>query len=146
VAALLGGSFYENSDIYAYLTMIIGVCYLLLSYSFRNDWNKKLTEVLNFLGSAGLLIAGFSEIYDSLPWQLFYLIIVIATFGVSIYMRSRSILVTSTFALIAFVSYITSEYFADSIGWPISLVILGFIFIALGYISIAINKKYIKGN
>jgi hypothetical protein len=146
VAALLGGSFYENGDIYAYLTMIIGVCYLLLSYSFRNDWNKRLTEVLNFLGSAGLLIAGFSEIYDSLPWQLFYLIIVIATFGVSIYMRSRSILVTSTCALIAYVSYITSEYFADSIGWPISLVILGFIFIALGYVSIAINKKYIKGN
>jgi len=58
-------------------------------------------------------------------------------------MRSRSILVMSTLFLIAHVSYITGEYFADSLGWPISLVILGFVFIGLGYVSISVNKKYI---
>lgn len=146
VEALLGGTFYANGDVYSYLTMIIGVCYMLLAQSFKESWNKVLLEILNFFGAAFLLGAGFTQIYDSLPWILFYLIIIMGTFGVSIYVRSRGILVVSTISLIAYVSYITGKYFADSIGWPISLVILGFMFIALGYISISINNKYIKGN
>jgi hypothetical protein len=50
----------------------------------------------------------------------------------------------STGFLIAHVTFITGEYFADSMGWPISLVILGLVFIGLGYASITINKKFIK--
>ena len=138
------GSYYVYSEIYVYLTMIIGACYILLAHSFRNGWNSKLTEVLNFFGALGLLGAAYSEIFDSLLWQLFFFVIVIGGFILSVYVRSRGILVLSTLFLIAYVSYITSEYFADSVGWPISLVALGFIFIALGYVSITINKKYIK--
>jgi hypothetical protein len=78
-------------------------------------------------------------------WQIFYFPIVLGGLLLSVYMRSPAILAVSTMLLIAHVSYITSEYFADSLGWPISLVILGFAFIALGYASVAINKKYIKG-
>ena len=63
----------------------------------------------------------------------------------SVYMKSRSVLIASTLFLVAHVVYITSEYFADSLGWPISLVLLGFVFIGLGYGSVTINKKYIKG-
>jgi len=134
------------NDINLYLTMIIGTCYLLLAHSFRNGWNSKLTEILNFFGALGILSSTFSKIYDSLPWQLFFFILVIGGFALSVYVKSRGILVLSTLFLIAYVSYITSKYFADSIGWPISLVILGFIFIALGYVSIKINKKYIQEN
>lgn len=132
------------TNLYAYLTMIVGICYLLLAHSFREGWNSRLTEVLNFIGSAGLFFSAFSRIYGSLPWQLFFIILVIGGFMMSVYIRSRSILVVSTLSILAYVSYITSQYFADSIGWPISLVILGFLFIGLGYMSIRINSKYIR--
>jgi uncharacterized integral membrane protein len=55
-------------------------------------------------------------------------------------------LALSTIFLLAHVSFITSEYFADSLGWPITLVILGFVFIGLAYFSVTINKKYIKNS
>ena len=135
---------YKHEDLYAYLTMVIGASYLLLSHAFRDGWNKKLIGALCFFGITGFLGATFSQVFDSVPWQLFYFIIVLGGFFLSIYMRSRSILVITTLFLVCHVSYITSEYFADSIGWPISLVILGFVFIGLGYASVSINKKYIK--
>ncbi|MEK7118687.1 MAG: DUF2157 domain-containing protein, partial [Patescibacteria group bacterium] len=143
VGAIVDGPLYIHEDLYAYLTMVIGASYLLLGHAFRDGWNKKLMVVLHFFGITGFLGAAFSQVFDSVPWQMLYSLIVIGGFCLAVYMKSRSILVMSTVFLIAHVSYITGEYFADSLGWPISLVILGFVFILLGYVSININKKYI---
>lgn len=144
VEAIVSGELYFYDDLYAYLTMVIGASYLLLAEGFRNGWNSKLSGALTLFGITGFLGAAFSQVFDSVPWQLFYFVLVLGGVFLSVYMRSRSILVMSTLFLVAHVSYITSEYFADSLGWPISLVVLGFIFIGLGYVSIAINKRYIK--
>jgi len=144
VGAIIDGPFYRHEDLYAYLTMIIGASYLLLAYSFKEGWNKKLVGFLYFFGTTGFLWAAFSQVSGSVPWQLFYFLIILGCLFLSVYLRSRIILVMSTLFLVAHVSYITGEYFADSIGWPISLVILGFVFIGLGYSSLAINKKYIN--
>lgn len=143
VESIIDGPFYRHEDLYAYLTMVIGASYLLLAHAFRNGWNEKLIGVLSFFGSAGFLGAAFSQVFDSTPWQMIYFLIVIGGLFLSAYAKSRAILVVSTIFLIIHLSYITGKYFADSVGWPVSLVILGFVFIALGYISININKKYI---
>ena len=144
VESITDGSFYMHGDLYAYLTMVVGASYLLLAYSFRGGWNDKLVEVLYFFGIAGFLGAAFSQVFGSVPWQMLYFIIVIGGLFLSAYIKSRAVLVVSTLFLIAHVSYITSEYFANSVGWPVALILLGFIFIGLGYVSITINKKYIK--
>ncbi|MBP6060620.1 MAG: hypothetical protein KA515_01290 [Candidatus Pacebacteria bacterium] len=143
VNAMIGDSTYQYDELYAYLTMVIGLSYLLLAQSFRDTWNKSLIDALCFFGSSFFLGAAYSRVFDSVPWQMFYFLIVIGGIFLSAYMRSQAILVLSTMFLIIHVSYITGKYFADSLGWPISLVILGFIFIGLGYMSININKKYI---
>ena len=144
--AIIGGpaeGWFGIKDMYQYLTMAIGASYLLLSHSFREGWNKHLIGALYFFGSIGFLGASFSQVSDSALWQMFYFPIVIGGLFLSTYMKSRSILVISTLFLIAHISYITGKYFASSLGWPISLVVLGFIFIGLGYVSITINKKFI---
>ena len=143
VGALIENTFYSQDDVYAYLTMVVGVSYLLLGHAFRDGWNKKLVEILYFFGVAGFLGAALSQVFDSVFWQMLYILIVVGGLFLAVYLKNRSILVLSTLFLIAYVSYITSEYFADSIGWPITLVLLGFVFIGLGYVSININKKYI---
>lgn len=143
VEAIVDGQFYRHEDLYAYLTMVIGASYLLLAHAFCDGWNKKLIGILYFFGTAGFLGAAFTQVFNSVPWQMLYFLIVIGGLFLAVYVRNRSILVMSTLFLIVHVSYITGEYFAASLGWPISLVILGFVFIGLGYISVNINKKYI---
>ena len=130
-------------DIYAYLTMAMGVSYLLLGRSFQDGRNAALTKILYFFGSAGLLGAAFSRVFDSTGWQMLYFLIVIGFLFLATRLKSGAILLISTLFLIAHISYITGEYFADSLGWPISLIVLGFVFIGLGYASISINRKYI---
>jgi len=139
------GWYGDTYIIYRYLNMVIGSSYLFLAHAFRVKWNKNLIGALHFFGSTGFLGSAFLQVFNSVPWQLLYFLIVLCGLFLSAYMKSRSILIMSTIFLFVHVSYITNEYFADSLGWPISLIILGFIFIGLGYVSVTINKKYIKG-
>lgn len=131
-------------DLYAYLTIAVGISYLLLAYSFRNGWNKNLVQLLYFFGTLSFLGASFSQVFDSIVWSSVFILLVIGGFFLSVKLKSRGILVLSTFFLVAYLLYITGKYFADSLGWPISLIIFGLIIIGLAYVSISINKKYIK--
>lgn len=144
VFAILDKSYYQNGDIIAYLTMIIGLSYLLMGNSFKNTWNSRLTASLYFLGSFGFLGACFSQIFDNNFWLLIFPLLVIGGLFISVMVRGKGILIVSTLYLVAYVSYITGKYFAGSLGWPLSLIALGLIFIGLGYMSININKKYLS--
>ncbi len=143
VEAMIDSPFYKHGDLYAYLTMVIGISYVLLAKSFEETWNQRISNIMYLLGSFGFYGAAFSQVYDSGLWQMLYFILVFGGLFISTQVKSRSVLVASTLFLIVHISYITGEYFADSLGWPVSLIALGFIFIGLGYVSININKNYI---
>lgn len=143
INAILGDSFYKYDDVYAYLTMVIGASYILFGYAFKEGWNSRLSDSLYALGSLGVLGAAYSRVFDSGFWQMLYFFIVLGGIYLSVYIKNRNVLILSTIFLVAHVSYITSKYFADSLGWPLSLILLGMVFIGLGYASININKKYI---
>ncbi|NCC71237.1 DUF2157 domain-containing protein [bacterium] len=132
------------ADIIVYLTMTVGISYLVLAHYFINTWNKKLVGFMNFFGSGAFLGASFSRVFDSGIWQVVYFLIVFMGIYLAIELKSRAILFLSTIFLISHITYITSKYFADSLGWPITLIFLGFIFIGLGYFSLNISKNYIK--
>lgn len=135
---------FRTDNLYTYLTMIIGASYLLLAHSFINNWNQRLLGALYFFGTLGILGAGFDEVLDSTIWEVFYFLVVFACLYLSVALKSKIILVISTIFLIVHVSYITQEYFANSLGWPITLILLGFVIIGLGYGSVHINKTYLK--
>jgi hypothetical protein len=139
------GSYYWVDDIYQFITIALGVIYLVLVLQFQKTWNNPLVGVLTLVGSTAILWASFTQVLESssLLVELLYFGLLIAGGVLSIRMKSRIILVITTIFLIVHVSFITSKYFANSLGWPISLVLLGFVFIGLGYGSIQINKKYI---
>jgi len=134
--------FYE--DIYAYLTMAIGLSYLLLAQSFRNGWNRNLADLFNFIGAVGFFAAAFTRVDNSGLWQAFFFLLAIGGLALAVQLKSRGVLAASVLFLIVHFIYITREYFADSVSWPILLIVLGFIFIGLGYLSIMLNRKYIQ--
>ncbi len=132
-------------DLRHYLTIAIGASYLLLAHSFASTWNKKLVSFLRFFGVLGILISAFLlQNYDSLFSIFSYSLVIAGLFFLAAYMKSRIILILSSLFLIAHIWNITRRYFADSIGWPLTLIIMGLIVIGIGFISVTINKKYIE--
>jgi len=144
VSALIQNSRYIADDVFALITMSLGIGYFFLGRAYIGTWNKKLVSYLYLAGSLAFFIAGFNRIYDyGLVWELLYLVFACVGVGIALSVKSRILLFVSTGALIGYFVYMTNEYFADSLGWPISLVLLGFVLIGLGYASVTLGKKYI---
>jgi hypothetical protein len=134
-----------SADEFAYLTMAVGASYVIYGYLFSEGWNDRLTPFLYFFGPAGFYLAGFSEVVGTRFMEMLYPFLAFGGLVLAlIVLNSRIVLLLSTGAVIAYIIYITAEYFADSIGWPVALILLGFIIIGVGYVSIALNRKYLS--
>ncbi len=142
---ILPGYAYEHDAVYVYLTMLFGGSYLLLSRALRYTWNVALVGLLNFFGTLGFMGAMANRAWEGSGfWEVFYFLFLFGGVYLSIYLKSRAVLVVSVLFLIAHIIYITSNYFADSLGWPISLVFLGMVILGLAYFSVNLNKKYLQ--
>lgn len=145
---LEGGAIY-TSDILTWATMIAGAAYILVGYGYKGISNetsegrerRSVQTLLYGLGTLGVLSAGFS--LDGI-WDLLYILILFGTFYLSVFLRSRAMLIFAALFLISHLIYLTSEYFVDVTGWPIALIACGFIVIGIGYGSFYVMKKYIK--
>ena len=133
-----------GADYYAYLTMMIAVSYVLYGLAFSGGWNERLIPLLYFFGPLGFYGAAYSRIANTQLMELLYPFLAFGGLALSVVtLKSRIALTISTIAVISYVVYLTREYFADSIGWPVALIILGFIVIGLGYVSVNLNRRYL---
>ncbi|NKB32381.1 MAG: hypothetical protein GKR91_04715 [Pseudomonadales bacterium] len=134
-----------DGDLYAYMTMMIGASYLIYAYVFQEGWNARLIPLLLFFGPLGFYLAAFSQIFDAILMEMLFPFLAFGglVLAVNVF-KSRIVLILSTLAVIGYIIYFTAEYFADSIGWPVALIMLGFIIIGIGYLSITLNRKYLK--
>lgn len=146
---LVGNNIYFNdSRFYEYRILAAGLAYMLLGYSFMKTERAALTGflsgfgVLGFLGAA-LSLGGWTPNQNAF-WELAFPVLIFTIFYISTKIRSRSYLVFGTLFLMGDIMKITSEYFANSLGWPLALVIAGLLIIASGYASIYLGKRYIS--
>ncbi|TSC87087.1 MAG: hypothetical protein G01um10148_192 [Parcubacteria group bacterium Gr01-1014_8] len=131
-------------DFYYYFAIVMGASYLYLGTQFIGTRNEQICRLLLLIGSAWFLGGAFM-LYDSLiGWALLYPFLIAGTMALSIYVKRMSVLLMSTVAIMSYVAYITGKYFADSVGWPLALIVIGFLFIATGYFSYYLHQKYFK--
>ena len=65
---------------------------------------------------------------------------------VSTVVRSGVLMLVGTLSMLCYIGYFTAEHFANTLGWPIALVIIGIAFIGISAMAVRLNNKYIKSN
>ena len=73
---------------------------------------------------------------------LIFPVLVFGALYLSVHLKSKSFLTFGTLFLMGYILKLTSEYFSDSLGWPLALVIAGLAMIAAGYLSLYLKRKY----
>ena len=58
--------------------------------------------------------------------------------------HSRTLLFVAPGATLAYTAWFTGEHFADSVGWPIALVVFGLIMIGLSALAFRIDRDYVR--
>ncbi|MDQ3014507.1 MAG: DUF2157 domain-containing protein [bacterium] len=139
-----------DNNLIQWATMFLGFWYIALAYGFtgilsandpRPQEKKAVSHLLYAGGTLAILGAGISI---GGIWDLIFILFIFGAFYASIFLRSRAMLIIAAGFLVGHVIKLTSKYFIDSIGWPLALIICGFIVIGVGYMTYYFNKKYIS--
>lgn len=138
--------------IYEYATLLLGIIYLLLGFGSAQTKVRQSTEALYFLGLLAFFGAAFPlagtgfKTVGNLIWEVFLPGCAVGAVFLSIPLRSRAFLFLGALALAGDIIKLTSEHFPDVLGWPITLVITGFVIIAIGYGTLLLHKRYLAKN
>lgn len=135
-----------DGDLSSYQFLVIGLAYMLLGYGFVGKSMASLTRYLYPFGLLFFLVATFSlggyAPDQNLFWEIIFPGLSLGAVFLSLSLRSRAFLIIGTAALIIYIFKITGEYFADSLGWPLALILAGFGMIAVGSLFVRLNKRY----
>ena len=142
---------YYDSNILQWAGMLLGASYLFVGYGFKSLWpatsesdekeKNSIQHVLYGFGALGILSSGISigGLFD-----LIFIAFIFAAFYGSVYLKSRAMLIFGALFLMAHIIKITSKYFLDSVGWPVALIVIGFLVIGVGYMTFYLNKRFIS--
>ncbi|MEK7558842.1 MAG: DUF2157 domain-containing protein [Patescibacteria group bacterium] len=131
-----------------YRILVLGIAYIFFGYYFYQTNRNFITNLLYVFGlmmslGASLTLQGYSP-SANFVWQLIYPFLLVLTFWGSIKLQSKAFLIMATIFTFAEISKLTAEYFSQSIGWPVSLIIAGLVVMGIGYMSFELNKRFLK--
>lgn len=125
------------------ISLIIGTSLMCISWALNNSPHRAISAFWYLIGSIALLIPAFDLLQDT-PFEVLYLGLTALMIYISTAAHSRTLLLTGTLSMLAYISYFTYEHFSDTLGWPLVLIICGAAFMAIGSIAIRINTRYIR--
>lgn len=122
---------------------VIGISLMCIAYALNQSRHLAIAPFWYFVGSMILMWSVFEAVRNT-PFELVYLGLSAFIVFLSTYVRSRTLLLVGTLAMLVYIGYYTAKHFANTVGWPIALVMIGVALIALSTLAVKLNNKYIK--
>jgi uncharacterized membrane protein len=126
------------------IAVLMGLSMIGLCIGLDKTSHGSITPFWYLLGS-GSFYTGLFELLENSAFEVLFLAVACGGVFLSTWARSRMLLFVSTLSILAYISYFTAEHFQDSLGWPLMLILLGLLLIALSALAIRISKRYIRG-
>lgn len=149
-AILFGCIFFANLfDLWdwdeEFIGMVIGTSLICIAYALQQSRHLAIAPFWYFVGACILLWAVFDAVRNT-PLELVYLGLSASIIFLSTYVRSRILLLVGTLSMLLYIGYFTAKHFANTLGWPVALVMIGVALIAMSSLAVRLNNKYIKSN
>lgn len=121
--------------------VMTGVCVMLTAYGLqKEERHYRLAALGYFIGSI-LFYSGVFDLVQDTPVELLYLAVTAAILYACVVLQSRALLLTTVIAMLGFIGYFSAEHFANSLGWPVTLVLMGIAFLGVGTIAIKVKQR-----
>jgi hypothetical protein len=138
---------FEEIEFLEYRVLGLGLAYLVLAYAFEDTEREGLSGPLYGFGCLGFLGAALAlggwEPSQNVFWELIFPGLVFAVLYASVHLKSKALLTFGSLFFGAYLVKITSEYFSDSLGWPLALVIAGLMLMGVGYLTLHLKRRYL---
>ena len=148
--ALLIGTCWLNAGLFDRIAMatsanwaslIIGVGVMSTAYGLHKSGRySRLTGLGYFIGSI-LAYSGLFDLVHNTPVELLYLAVTASMLYACVVLQSRALLFTTVIAMLGFIGFYTAKHFANSLGWPVTLVLMGVAFLGVGTIAMKLKRR-----
>ena len=128
----------------ALIALTVGGSLLCLAVGIRTTRHAAVTPFWLFVATA-LTLWGTFDAVEGTPIELVFVGAACGMVYLSTYVRSRTVLIVATLALLGYIGYFTAEHFVDTVGWPLALIAFGFAMIGLSMAAVTISRRYIRG-
>ncbi len=122
----------------------LGLSLILVNLAVDKTRHTTITPFWYLTGSTSFLWGVF-DMLEGTPMEIFFLVIACGMVYLSVYVRSRTLLACGTVSILSYIGYFTSQHFLESWGWPLALILLGFVLIGLSAAAVRINQRYMRG-
>ena len=149
-AALFIAVFWMNSGLFErieeftsanWASLITGVCVIFAAYGMHKAQRyPRLIALGYFIGSI-MAYAGLFDLVQNTSVELIYLAVTASVLYACVVLQSRALLLTTVIAMLAFIGYYSEKYFSNSLGWPVTLVLMGIFFLGIGAIAIKVKQR-----
>lgn len=148
--ALLIGTLWLNSGLFdrvafassaGWASLIIGVCVMSAAYGLHKAGQSLRLAGLGYFTGSVMAYSGLFELVHNTSFELAYLAVTASMLYASVVLQSRALLFTTVIAMLGFIGYFTTKHFANSLGWPITLVLLGVAFLGVGTIAMKLRRQ-----
>lgn len=124
--------------------LIIGISLMLTAYGLHKAERYPRLIALGYFTGSIMAYAGLFDLVQHTPVELLYLAVTAAMLYTCVVLESRALLLTTVLAMLGFIGYYSSEYFADSLGWPITLVLMGVAFLGVGTLALRVKRRILE--
>lgn len=135
---------FASREFFEYRTLAVGLAFMALGWAFSATERDGLSGPLYafgslaFLGSA-LALSGWKPSQNAF-WELAFPGLVFVVLYLSVHVRSKALLTFGSLFLGAYLAKITGEYFSDSMGWPLALIVLGLLLMGVGFLTYRLKR------
>ena len=123
--------------------LAIGGSLLLAAIGADRTPHRVITPSWYFFGAVGFLY-GLFDLVRRTPVEILFIGVASGFVYLSAAVQSRTLLLVATAAILAYTGWFTGEHFADSLGWPLALMLFGLLMIVLSAVAFRIDRRYIR--
>jgi len=121
-------------------SLVTGVCVMLTAYGLQREGRyHRLVGLGYFMGSI-MTYSGLFDLVQNTSVELLYLAVTASILYACVVLQSQALLLTTVISMLAFIGYYSAEYFVNSLGWPVTLVLMGVAFLSIGTVAIKVKK------
>jgi len=146
----LVGAFWFNGGLFLLISehastetsaLITGISGFALSYGLQLSKRHPGLVASGYFLSSILIYSGVFELVRHSSLELLFPAVAVGMLYTCTLLRSRALLFTSVISILGFIGYYTDEHFANAVGWPIALVIMGAAFLGIGILTLKVKSK-----
>lgn len=121
-------------------SLLTGVCVISAAYGLQKTGRYSGLAGLGYFVGSIMAYSGLFDLVHNTSVELVYLAITASMLYACVVLQSRALLFTTVIAMLGFIGFYTAKHFANSLGWTVTLVLMGVAFLGVGTIAIRVRR------